>query len=97
METFYHKGKPVPEEDLEQIESIEDDDGEIRERYRLKDDEFGPVFITAKKNFYSKEYSPIYMGWATTTYTPTYVTSTTTTIPTGNIFYQYYYYPITPR
>lgn len=46
---FYYMTKLVPKERLEQIESVEDEDGEIRAAYKLAGIENGPIFYSPKR------------------------------------------------
>lgn len=45
---FYHNGIPLRDDELEQIESIEDETGEIRNRFIIKGLENSPIFVEEK-------------------------------------------------
>ena len=95
----YWACKTYQDEELEQIESIEDEDGTIRKRFIIKGLEDGPIFEEPKvlidaampqKRLNWEEFPSISMGYRPIYYTTsTWTTNTATTTVDPNFYYYY--------
>ncbi len=54
---FYYKGGTINSDNLEEIESQEDDDGQIRRRFIFKGEENGEIFVQPRKSPPSKMFN----------------------------------------